>query len=978
MTNHQPKLQSSPRPRHRLTPMTLACFLTICCESTNALAQAAAAPIPAPTKVAVVTPNLILPWNAPATWSPLGVPGPSDQVLIPAESQVAMNGQCFAAGVQIRGTLEASPMPGGITANWILASGNQGRFRVGTANSPFPYDFTIRLNAEDPDQDIGGHGTKFLVAMDEARIDLHGNPKQSWTKLVGVGQSNVGQDYDIIQVTNGRNWAVDDFIVIAYTKHVGSIPNNPPTPPSNDHSPQSHVAKITQVGSTPGQFYISPPIDPAKHCHAIPTPYHTASGRQWNLDQRAEVGMLSHNIVVTGAKLGSPTGQAFPKGFGAHVMLMNCCPLMNPGKGYFSNVEFSEVGQRKRLGRYPLHWHMQVNLGTGQYAKNCSIHHSYNRAMTIHGSHELSLLNNVCYDIEGHAVFLEDGVEERNTIADNLVLAVRRPTEATRMLIHDHDMNEPQNRSPASFWISNPRNTIRGNVAADSTGCGYWFALHTSQTGLSSSTSAPSNWAPQFAPTTPHIVNATRLPLMEFFSNTAHSMKMGVDVHDSIYNNSTPLDPKDDIIARNIMWAPPSNATMSDLLLYGCGTGIYTGGGAVPIGTIEFTQCVLADNGAHVQLASMDSVTDSLFVRDSGNGILPSNMQPYQRHERGNAYVTYDGPGSLMRCHFVGFDSNPSSLDSGRQVLHVRFGAARRHTGHNLNGLSFASDAAGTPTAPSLHFHSVPAFNGTNFEEVSPRWWGYSFTNPDGSLFGSAYSNRTLLSKHPMTHILSASPGTTPVPYDHVIPAPDGDNAVLSAHRWGHLQVRYYGETSNPSSILANAAMPQVEFERQTDTYYLGAVAHDKWNQGQVRQIPVAVFRPGSPSSAHEFTYAITTTISGSQFLRMDVTLDDVSPGDSIRLIVKNVPSTASVYEHIWSTPHPTDPLVFLTQLHQNGILPPALATEVIGQAQGPHDLVATSWFRVNNGSDIDLRIISQQNDPVGGGRTRRVTIRWQ
>lgn len=84
------------------------------------------------------------------------------------------------------------------------------------------------------------------------------------------------------------------------------------------------------------------------------------------------------------------------------------------------------MGQRGRSGRYPMHWHM-VNDVAGQYIRNSSIWRSYNRCVTIHGSHNASVQDNVCYDHAGHGFFLEDGIETGNTISGNLGLVSRIP-----------------------------------------------------------------------------------------------------------------------------------------------------------------------------------------------------------------------------------------------------------------------------------------------------------------------------------------------------------------------------------------------------------------------------------------------------------------------------------------------------------------------------------------------------------------------
>jgi hypothetical protein len=81
----------------------------------------------------------------------------------------------------------------------------------------------------------------------------------------------------------------------------------------------------------------------------------------------------------------------------------------------FSNVEVRNAGQAARLGKYAVHWHMIGNLRES-FQRNCSIHHSWNRAVAIHGVNYLRVLHNIAYNIMGHAFFIEDGVEMYNRV----------------------------------------------------------------------------------------------------------------------------------------------------------------------------------------------------------------------------------------------------------------------------------------------------------------------------------------------------------------------------------------------------------------------------------------------------------------------------------------------------------------------------------------------------------------------------------
>ena len=89
----------------------------------------------------------------------------------------------------------------------------------------------------------------------------------------------------------------------------------------------------------------------------------------------------------------------------------------------------------------------------------------------------------MCYDHLGHGYFLEDGAETGNLIAGNLGVRTRNTATGEGVL--------PTDSRAATFWITNPDNTVRGNVAAGSDGFGFWYALPASPTGLSSGAADP-------------------------------------------------------------------------------------------------------------------------------------------------------------------------------------------------------------------------------------------------------------------------------------------------------------------------------------------------------------------------------------------------------------------------------------------------------------------------------------------------------
>jgi cell migration-inducing and hyaluronan-binding protein len=91
---------------------------------------------------------------------------------------------------------------------------------------------------------------------------------------------------------------------------------------------------------------------------------------------------------------------------------------------FVEGVEFKRMGQNLTLARYPIHWHL-VGDAKGQYIRNASIHDTYNRCVTVHGTNFLRVENNVTYNTVGHCFFLEDGAEHGNQFVHNLAIQIK-------------------------------------------------------------------------------------------------------------------------------------------------------------------------------------------------------------------------------------------------------------------------------------------------------------------------------------------------------------------------------------------------------------------------------------------------------------------------------------------------------------------------------------------------------------------------
>jgi cell migration-inducing and hyaluronan-binding protein len=236
------------------------------------------------------------------------------------------------------------------------------------------------------------------------------------------------------------------------------------------------------------------------------------------VDQRGEVGLLSRNIKVQASEDAAETF------FGGHIM------AMVTSKMFIDGVELNRMGQNLELARYPIHWHLVGEAGKGQYIKNAAIHDTYNRCVTVHGTNDLQVHNNVTYNTVGHCFFMEDGIETGNEYVRNLAIQTKchtslpcDPTNLAPFGISPDGLNFkttgqdspdvliPSDNTVSSFWITNPDNTYRDNVAAGSDATGFWLAFPVHPTGAFEGSEISLNTWPR------------RTKFREFKGNVAHS-----------------------------------------------------------------------------------------------------------------------------------------------------------------------------------------------------------------------------------------------------------------------------------------------------------------------------------------------------------------------------------------------------------------------------------------------------------------------
>ena len=429
-------------------------------------------------------------WSDPATWPDRRVPRAGDKVTIAEGKDVVLDVSPPALGsLTIDGKLSfANTADLELTTEWILL---HGELEIGTAARPHTRKATITLTNTIKGEDIGGMGganepvDRGIVLMG-GTLSLHGNRTNSWTKLSKTAEAGSTS----IEVLNATGWRVGDEVVLA----------------STDFDPRQ-AERRTIAAIRGNAITLDKKLD-FMHFGQI----------TFDVDERGEVGMLTRNI-----RLQASADAAEAPFYGGHVMAMGA------SKVFVEGVEFNRMGQNLTLARYPLHWHL-VGDARGQYIRNAAIHDTYNRCVTVHGTNNLQVENNVTYNTVGHCFFLEDGIETGNQYIRNLAIQTKchtsKPCDPTNLAPFgatsdglnfkttgqdSKDVLIPSDNTVSSFWITNPDNTYRDNVAAGSDSTGFWFAFPEHPTGKFEGTDISKATWPR------------RTKFREFKGNVAHS-----------------------------------------------------------------------------------------------------------------------------------------------------------------------------------------------------------------------------------------------------------------------------------------------------------------------------------------------------------------------------------------------------------------------------------------------------------------------
>ena len=650
-------------------------------------------------------------WSDPATWPNNQVPAAGARVTIASGQEVLLDVSPPALdGLTINGKLMfADESDLSLTTEWIMVFGE---LQIGTEANPHQHKATITLTDNNEGEQLMGMGDRGIM-LSGGTLNLHGNITNTWTKLVATAEKG----NSTIEVLNADQWKVGDEIVLA----------------STDFDPrQAETRRIAAIrGNT---ITLDQPLE-----------YMHFGEITFGVDERGEVGLLTRNIKVQASE------DAKESYFGGHIM------AMITSKMYVEGVELQRMGQHMELARYPMHWHLVGDGGKGQYVKNAAIHDTFNRCVTVHGTNDLQVENNVTFNSVGHCFFMEDGIETGNSFIKNLAIQVKcHPTlecvpynlgpngeiddsirQGLRRISQsgEHTLL-PSDNTVAAYWITNPDNTYVDNVAAGSDETGFWFSLPEHPSGAFLGSEDSLNTWPR------------RTPLREFRGNVSHSNYDGFMYDRNINEDNTfdlsftaytpledPADPHSEMVESHF----------EDLTAYKNRHGGIWGRGELHV----FSNAKLADNAIGMTHSTgtfgserfTSRLVDSLVVGETdniGNPRTPEEVAYGRSLPKTSipdfpirGYEYYDFRHEVVNTTFVNYQDN--DLRKTGALSWLLFTGAGVTTENTVSGAQFVN-------AKPVYFPNIDArFDSDNRGAVAYR--SLAIHDLDGSVggMGDAY-----------------------------------------------------------------------------------------------------------------------------------------------------------------------------------------------------------------------------------------------
>uniref|UniRef100_A0A2K6QGN1 hyaluronoglucosaminidase n=1 Tax=Rhinopithecus roxellana TaxID=61622 RepID=A0A2K6QGN1_RHIRO len=515
------------------------------------------------------------------------------------------------------------------------------------------------------------------------------------------------------------------------------------------------------------------------------------------VDMRAEVGLLSRNIIV----MGEMEDKCYPyrnhicnffdfDTFGGHIKF-----ALGFKAAHLEGMELKHMGQQL-MGQYPIHFHLAGDVderggyNPPTYIRDLSIHHTFSRCVTVHGSNGLLVSTSFPQGTlgMGHGWLALEGM---------ILTGSRSPTK-----------QEGENRglylcppcsAVSTFWMANPNNNLINCAAAGSEETGFWFIFHHVPTGPSVGMYSPGY--------------SEHIPLGKFYNNRAHSnYRAGMIIDNGV--KTTEASAKDKRPFLSIISARYSPHQDADplkprepaIIRHFTAYKNQDHGAWLRGGDVWLDSCRFADNGIGLTLASggtfpyddgsKQEIKNSLFVGESGNvgtemmdnriwgpgGLDHSGRTlPIGQNFPIRGIQFYDGPINIQNCTFRKFVALEGRHTS---ALAFRLNNAWQSCPHN--------------NVTGIAFEDVPITSRVFFGEPGP--W-FNQLDMDGDKTSVFHDVDGSVSEYPGSYLTKDDNWL--VRHPDCINVPDWRGAICSG-RYAQMYIQAYKTSNLRMKIIKN------------------------------------------------------------------------------------------------------------------------------------------------------------------------------
>ncbi len=443
-------------------------------------------------------------WSDPGTWGGT-MPTSDDSVLIRHhvhfDTQAEVMDVVLYPGAELSFSTTESTQLRVVTIQVLT----QSTLQIGSTQSPIESDVNCEIVFRDTPFDTNidpaqyGHG---ILAF--GKVEICGSIVA--TPFMRLSREPRAGDSSLEFTTPLQGWTIGDEII---------IPDSQLTDPRPSRGFISHTERAVIQAISDDRRIVT--MSPLQYAHP------GARNADGELELLCHAGKVSRNVILRSEN---------PNGVRGHTQFMGRANIdiryalfQDMGRttaAPLDSTDFDEEGRATKIGtnqvaRYPIHTHHLIGPVTpqanghqftliGNVVDGGTSPRLEKWAITIHGSHDGLIKDNIAINYTGANIVTEDGSESFNVFDHNF--SIQCPGFGA---LNTHD----RGRAGTGFWFRGTNNYVRNNVAADHASSGFSYNAY--RLGNESTTVPVSQGSMER-----QTVNMNTLPILEFDNNESY------------------------------------------------------------------------------------------------------------------------------------------------------------------------------------------------------------------------------------------------------------------------------------------------------------------------------------------------------------------------------------------------------------------------------------------------------------------------